>query len=58
MVVLTEGVSSLTVDVNPVSPSKDKGVTEGDAESETLQSDSLDYNDINFWKPSMNWYRK
>ena len=55
---LTEGVSSLTVDVNPVSPSKDKGVTEGDAESETLQSDSLDYNDINFWKPSMNWYRK
>ena len=55
---LAEGVSSLTVDVSPASPSKGKGAAEGDAEAEALQPDSPDYNDINFWKPSMNWYSK
>jgi len=59
---LSEGVNALTVTVETAQPGSAGGVTSpgggGGTEDRDTQADSPDYNDINFWKPSMNWFDK
>mmetsp|Transcript_2494 Transcript_2494/g.3963 ORF Transcript_2494/g.3963 Transcript_2494/m.3963 type:complete len:603 (-) Transcript_2494:38-1846(-) len=51
---LAEGVNALSVDPSGSSPAGSLG---GGGQQDTdTQADSPDYNDINFWKPSMNWF--
>jgi len=64
MAKVTEGVNALSVHVGAVEEASSKasggdasGSPQG-ASDEGLQPDSPDYNDINFWRPSMNWFDK
>jgi len=62
MVKVTEGVNALSVNVGAVereAPGTDaSGSPQRRHTDEGVQPDSPDYNDINFWKPSMNWFDK
>jgi len=49
-----EGVNALSVDPSGSSPAGSPGG--GEQQDTDTQADSPDYNDINFWKPSMNWF--
>ena len=60
---LAEGVNTLSVDVGEsAEESKDAGAAAAGSPKreaeEDLLPDSPDYNDVNFWKPSMNWFDK
>lgn len=56
---LSEGVNALSVDVEEAeSSASQSNNTPGGGEDDDTQPDSPDYNDINFWKPSMNWWDK
>ena len=64
MAKVTEGVNALSVNVGAVEREVQTSGTDASGSpqrrhtDEGVQPDSPDYNDINFWKPSMNWFDK